>query len=291
MSLLPVALILVSCFAHAGWNLLARRGRSELAFFRRMLLTTVPIGLGVIGFASLFPHSLPPRAMWCVAGSGTICGFYYWFLGRAYGSSDFTMVYPVARASPVLIVALLDMLRGRYPTGAGWLGLVMVVGGCALAPQVSYRAFDWRHYGTRAVLWVLLTAGTIVGFTMLDKIGSEAVLPGPASAAIYCALFHIISCVSYLVIHAAVEQGPTGVEKLGWRLPALAGALSFASYVLVLWAFQMAEQTSYLLALRQFSIVIGVVGAFRFYRERGLLVRVPAALAIVAGLVLVVARG
>jgi hypothetical protein len=34
-----------------------------------------------------------------------ICGLYYWFLGLACRSSEFTIVYPVARALPVLIVA------------------------------------------------------------------------------------------------------------------------------------------------------------------------------------------
>lgn len=291
MPLLPVALILISCFMHAGWNLLARRQRRELAFLRRMVIASVPISFVAIGLSALFAYSFPPKAWLCVIGAGAICGFYYWFLGLAYGSSDFTIVYPVARASPVLIVAALDMLRGRHPTGVGWLGLLMVVAGCVLAPQVSYRNFDLKRYGTKAALWIVLTAATIVGFTMLDKIAAETVRQGPASAAMYCSMFHIIACISYVTIHALLEKDKRGAEEVGWKLPAAGALLGFVAYMLVLWAYQLAPQTSYLLAFRQFSIVIGVVLAFRLYGERGLAVRLPATLTIVAGLSLVLLYG
>jgi uncharacterized membrane protein len=54
---------------------------------------------------------------------------------------------------------------------------------------------------------------------------------------------------------------------------------------LVLWAYQLSTQTGYVVAFRQFSIVIGVVLAFAIYREPGVFVRTVAMLLIVAGLV------
>lgn len=302
--LAPALLITVSCFTHASWNLLAKRRRgSELAFFRGMVVASVPISALAIGIALGFPHAFPREAFVAVLASGTICGFYYYFLGLAYSSADFSVVYPVARALPVLIFAVLEVLAGRSPSTIGWVALVMVTGGCVLAPQVSYRGFDWRRYGSRDILWMLLTSATIVGFTFFDKMGANAIKAalesdaglagrgGPASAAIHCAFFHIFSCVSYLIVHALLRPRDQVSGEIGWRLPALGGLLGYASYMLVLWAFQLAERTSYLVAFRQFSIVIGVVAAFRVYRERGLAVRLPATLAIVAGIVLVVLFG
>jgi multidrug transporter EmrE-like cation transporter len=291
MPILPVLLILISCFMHAGWNLLARRQRRELAFFRHLVILSVPIGAAAIGVGLFLPHSLPLKAVACVVASSVICGFYYWFLGMAYKSSDFTIVYPVARALPVLMVAGLDILRGRHPSGMGWLGLALVVGGCMLAPQASYAGFSLRRYHAVDILYMGLTALTIVGFTMFDKIAAEAVRRGPASAAIYCGLFHIISCVAYFAIYTAFEKDKSGAREVGWKWPAVGAVLAFFGYLLVLWAYQLAPQTSYLLAFRQFSIVLGVVAAFWWYGERGLAVRVPSTLAIVAGLVLLVVAG
>ncbi|MCK4376321.1 MAG: hypothetical protein KAX19_13375 [Candidatus Brocadiae bacterium] len=287
------SLILISCFMHASWNLLARRRkRGALIFFHRMVTLAVPVSLVAMAIGLFFPHSFPPRAWLCVIASGAICGFYYWFLGLAYSESDFTIVYPVARALPVLAVALVaDVSRGRYPSGVGWVGLLMVVGGCVLAPQVSYRNFDFKRYGTRDILWIVLTAATIVGFTTFDKIAAEVVKQGPASAAIYCSLFHIVSCISYVVIHAVFAKEKGKDEQVGWKWPAVGALLGYVTYTLVLWAYQLAPKASYLLAFRQFSIVIGVVLAFRVYRERGLAVRLPATLAIVAGMVLLVTYG
>ena len=294
MPLMPAVLILASCFTHASWNLLARHSRQELFFFRRMLIMVLPMAAAAIGVAALFPHSFPLTAWLCVIGSGILSGLYFRFLALAYGSADFTVVYPVARALPVIMVAGIDTLRGRFPSGAGWLAMLMVVGGCVLAPQRSYRRFDWRHYGSRSIMWIVLTACAIVGFTMLDKLAAETVRAGLPSAVIYCGLFHIFSCLTYVPLHAVFDRRLTpreGAGELGWAGPIAAGVLGLVSYTLVLWAFQMSTQTGYLVAFRQFSIVIGVVVAFRAYREPGLAVRLPATLGIVAGLVLIALFG
>ena len=295
MSSLPIMLIVLSCFTHASWNLLARRRQgSELAFFRGMAIASVPVSMVAIGIALCFPHSFPPTAWACVVASGAVTGFYYYFLGLAYSSADFTTVYPVARSLPVLILAGIELAQGAPPTPAGWVAMIVVVGGCILAPQVSYRGFDWKRYGRRDILWMTLTAATIVAFTKLDKIGADAInaaVGGPASAALYCAMFHITGCVSYLIILAVVGQDKTARESVGWKYPALGGVLGYMSYMLVLWAYQLAPKVSYLFAFRQLSIVVGVVLAFRVYRERGLAVRLPATAAIVVGLVVLAVWG
>ena len=86
---------------HAGWNLLARRERSEATFFGRMLTLIALIGFLPAVLSEMATHSLPSEAWLCVAGSGFFCGIYLFNLARAYESSDFTTFYPVAKALPV----------------------------------------------------------------------------------------------------------------------------------------------------------------------------------------------
>jgi len=58
----------------------------------------------------------------------------------------------------------------------------------------------------------------------------------------------------------------------------------FGAYWLILWSYQLTTQTSYVVALRQFSIVLGVaIGVFLF-KEPAPKVRVGAALMIAAGI-------
>ncbi len=55
----------------------------------------------------------------------------------------------------------------------------------------------------------------------------------------------------------------------------------------MLWAYQLSQHASYVVAFRQFSIVIGVVAAFAIYKERGVAVRMIGTVLITVGLILV----
>lgn len=280
-------LVLISTFLHAGWNLLARRLRSEGAFFGRMLLVTVTIGLVPAALSEWWTRSINQTAWLCVLGSGICGGLYFCFLARAYRSSDFTVVYPMARALPVLLVAMGDVLRGRLLTGAGWAGVALVMIGCFLTPLISVRDVSWRRYVNRASMWMLLTALGTVGYTLLDKVASEQVTAGPATAARYGYFYFAIAWFVFFISGGARGGATESPGRIGWRGPILAAMLTFGAYWLVLWAYQLTERAGYVVAFRQFSIVLGVAMAFVIYKERGIVVRTCGAGLIGAGLVII----
>ena len=291
MSPLVLTLVLVSTFMHAGWNLIARGQRSEIAFFRRMIAAVVLIGLVPAVASEVLHNSIPLTAWACLAGSGLCCGVYFFCLARAYGKADFTVVYPVARALPVILVGLGDVLRGNPLTLAGWTGMVMVVAGCVLCPLHSFRGFSWRRYLNRAVVYIFLTALGTVGYTLFDKVASDTIMPGPGTAARYCYFFFVGSCFFYVVLLRLFRVKGAAPAGLGWRVPVLAALLNFGAYWLVLWAYQMTPRAGYIVAFRQFSIVIGVVLAFAIYKERGRGVRLTGSLVTTAGLVVIALWG
>ena len=289
MNALAIVLVLTSTFLHAGWNLLARRSGSEGVFFRRMLLVTVLVGLVPAGLSEFMVRSLTPRAWGCVLASGSCCGVYYFFLMLAYRSSDFTAAYPVARGLPVFLLGVGDLARGASPAPAGWAGMLLVGGGCILAPQESMRGISMRRYLARSSLWLLLTALATVGYTLLDKIAAEDIMGGPATAARYCYVFFVVSFAAYGVMLRVFGRGlqGEGTGSIGWGWPVLAGGLNFGAYWLVLWAYQLAARASYVFAFRQFGIVAAVVMGVVLLREKGLAVRLTAALMITGGLALI----
>ncbi|MDY6877574.1 MAG: EamA family transporter [Chloroflexota bacterium] len=267
---LVITLVLCSAFMHAGWNLLARRQRSEAVFFERMLIVTALVGFVPAVLSEMQARSLTPTAWACVVGSGCCCGAYYFFLARAYASSDFTVAYPVARALPVLFVGGGDVLRGRHLTPMGWLGMSLVAFGCLLVPLHSFRDLAIRRYINRTTLWMLLTAMGTVGYTLFDKVASETVQQGPATAARYGYIYFLISGLSYAVFLKMFKAEKPISNYVGWGLAALAACMNFGAYWLVLWAYQLSPYASYIVAFRQFSIVIGTVLAFAIYKEQGL---------------------
>ncbi len=287
MTSLAMILIFPSTFMHAGWNLLARKHRAEENFFGRMLALTAAIGLVPTIWSEVVTQSITPKAWLCVVGSGFFCGLYFYFLARSYKVADFTTVYPLARALPVLLVGAGDILRGIPPTFTGWIGIFLVFLGCIFSPAYSFRIPSIRSYLTKANLMILATALGTVGYTLLDKIASEVIQQGPATAARYGYVFLAIAFVTYTVTLRLFRIRGESKNSSGWPILLLAACLNFGSYWLVLWAYQLSQRASYVLSFRQFSIVIGVIMAFAIYKESGKLVRLTAVLFITAGLLMI----
>jgi len=287
LSSFAITLVIISTLGHAAWNLIAKWKGSEGAFFAKMLLVIMVAGFlpGVISEVAI--RSLPIRAWFYLACSGLCCGTYFFSLSRAYGSADFTIVYPVARALPVVFVAFGDVIRGRELTGLGWLGLVFVVTGCLLTPLQSIRQFDVHRYFHRSMAWIVLTASGIVGYSLFDKAASEIVQPGPGTAARYGYMFLSLAGLVFLILRRLTNSVRQEREHLGWMWPVLAAICNFGSYWLVLWAYQLSRHAGYVIAFRQFSIVIGVFVAFVAYKESGVFVRIVGVVLITAGLIIV----
>jgi drug/metabolite transporter (DMT)-like permease len=285
---LSLLLIGVSAFMHAGWNLLAHARRSDGALFLRSAMVTGVIGLIPALVAEWLGPAFPVQVWGLLLLTGVFQATYFLGLTMGYRSGDFTVVYPLARALPVLFLALVDMARGRMPSPLGWAGMALVVAGCALAPLESLRGATLARYRQRAMLWVLVTALGTVGYTTVDKIAAEGLSPGLASAARYN-VFEVIATVPFLwlALRLAGERlrAASTSSSPGWKWAFIAAIFIFSAYTLVLWAYQLSPYASYIVALRQFSIVIGVVAAAVLLKEPARGLRIVAAIVIAAGIV------
>jgi drug/metabolite transporter (DMT)-like permease len=65
----------------------------------------------------------------------------------------------------------------------------------------------------------------------------------------------------------------------------------FSAYALILWAYQLVTHVSYVVALRQFSIVLGVIAGTFLFHEPAPRWRIGMACLIVAGVVLISLKG
>lgn len=288
MSLFPLALILTSTILHASWNLLAHARRQDTTLFVRANLIVGLVGLGPVLWLQ-FGDDPFPAAIWpLLLATGFFQAVYFLGLTMGYRSGEFSVVYPVARALPVLALAVLDIARGRPPSALGWLGMVLVTVGCLLAPLASLRTISRDRYLNWTIFWVLVTAAGTVGYSGVDKTALEMLRPGLFSALRYGVLQWLLT-VPFLwlglrfVARLPMEWGAVR----DWRRAALATLFISSAYTLILWVYQMIPQASYVVALRQFSIVIGVVAAIVIFHEPAAKLRLSAALIITAGVVIV----
>src|SRR5262249_62143486 len=126
MSGAALALVLSAALIHAAWNALAKRAGHSLAF----LWSSVPVATLIFLplSAGFLRDGIPGPAVPYVIATIVIHALYFYTLGRALGSGDFSLVYPVARGLGVGLVPVgaLVLLRERVaPLGAPRGGLVV----------------------------------------------------------------------------------------------------------------------------------------------------------------------
>lgn len=291
MAPLAVGLALLSALVHAGWNVLARARGGGGALLRVPAVTTA---LGIVP-ALLIQHWVAPfsgQVWFLLALSGLFQAWYHTGLTFGYRTGDFTLVYPLARALPVLAIALVDVARGRAPTLVAWCGMGLVVLGCAIIPHTSLRTLRFAAYRNRAIPWIAVTALATVGYSTVDKLAAEQITLGPLGAANYY-IWQMTLTVLPLALLLRLLGQPTGLERwrTGWKWPALVAAGVFTSYWLILWAYQISSRVSYVVALRQFSIVVGVALGALLFKEPAPGLRIGASLLIVAGMICIVVGG
>ena len=189
--------------------------------------------------------------------------------------------------------------RRLHPT-LGWaaVGAAGTVGYTAfdkLAAEVMLRAsggglLDAFRYGLwEFVLSTALYAALLAAAMRIDaRRRRAAALPAgePPVAATSAASAAASPATPSAAPPAAAARRPRWRVAPDWHTVAAAGSMAGA-YTLVLWAYQLSERASYVVALRQFSIVLGVAAGAVLMRERAPVVRIGAALVIVAGIALV----
>jgi drug/metabolite transporter (DMT)-like permease len=180
------------------------------------------------------------------------------------------------------------MVRGHIPTPGGWLGILLVTGSCILIPFETLRGLSLRTYINRTTVWMLVTALGTTGYTLVDKYAAEAVRSSPAYAALYGYLFFVVSAVVYSLLMAVWGKlRQDAGESVGWKRPLAAAVLDAGGYWLILWVYQLTQNAGYVMAFRQFSILVGVVLGVFWFRERNAALRLLAGSILVAGLILV----
>ena len=292
MSPTVIAVVVASTFMHATWNLLVRGHGDKQRMVLRMLLVIGVVGLIPAVVVEWLSPAMSPTIWAYAAGAGVANGLYYVFLARSLTVADFATAFPVIRALPVVLIALGDVARGHPLTPIGWTAIVIVAAGCMLTPLESVRGISLGHYWRKSSVWILLAALVMVGYTIPDKMAMEAIKDSAGELSVSAGMryqyFHLLfSLLTVAVAGRPLRNGLHVLARGGWLIPAIAAGLNFAGYGMILACYQMVAHAGYVVAMRQFSIVIGVILALAIFKERGRAVRMTGAVLITAGMVLI----
>lgn len=273
-SAVPAA-VLCAAVLHALWNAMAHRIPDKLVGFT--LINLAYTGCAAV-MVCLVP--LPEAGAWpFILVSAALEVLSQLFLLRAYQLGDFGQMYPIARGTAPLLVAVASVtLLGRPIAAAEMAGVLVIstgLAGLAFADGWPGRA------QLPALAAAVATGAVIAAYTVVDGTGvhhSRTVIG-------YIAWLFLCQGPILPLLAFARRGRPLLAQLKPVRGVGLTGGvISLAAYGLVIWA-QAHGDLATIAALRETSILIAALIATLLFRERFGRLRLTAGAAVLAGIV------
>lgn len=294
MSLIAFLLVFASVFLHVAWNFISKKVKPSLAFYSLMSLTASIVWIPFF-VVSDFRFVVMPWQFYLLYFFSVICEVVYMTgLANAYKKGDISLVYPVARALPVLMIAILTVVLGlgKTPTSLALFGMVIVTLGCLIMPFKSFRNISIKVYFSRTIIFVLLAAVGTTGYTLLDSSAMEIVRlqagDNILNALAYLWLMESGLTIGEFILIAKNKTERKLFKKLFLRsiYPIVAGLCSSGAYGLILTAMQYVNNVSYIQAFRQLSLPIGFFAGVLILKESGTKPKIIGITLVIIGLIL-----
>jgi len=285
--------VLVSALLHAGWSVAIKGSGDPLAF---NVLQWLAFSLVLVGLAPWIDlQALPGEVRWLLAGAGVAHGVYFYWLSRAFEHGDLSLVYPIVRSTPAVLPLFAIPLLGEVPSPGGVLGIAGVVVGIWLV-QGSGRLHA-RDFGAIGLRFAYLSLAATVAYSLIDKQAMTLIADRPPAGPLPWAFVYmlLLSALSggVLLPLALRARGLSALRRAGRGLfgrAALAAAVSGLSYGLCLMALETSD-ASYVVAVRQSSVLFAAILAVPILGERIGLRRALGAIATVTGVAVIALWG
>ena len=272
---IPILLaVLAAAFLHALWNALIKTGTSRLGAMIILSMGEVPIGLVVAGFR---PLPVPEAWKW-VLMAGCTHFFYKFFLTYAYERGDLSRVYPIARGTAPLLVALTaPFFIGDTLSVQEYIGVTVLGLGILLMAQGIFANGENR----RMLPFALGSALATATYTLID--GHGARISGDAVA--YVAWVFVADGIIFATGALAFK----GLDVLprnrrAWGVGLLASGASYGAYAVSIWAMTRAP-IAVVAAVRETSILFAVLIGWIAFGEKMTRGKALAAVVIVSGVI------
>lgn len=249
LDLAVAGLVLLSALLHASWNAVVKSDTDRLVSMGMVMASGAVMGLMAVPF---LPLPDPESWKWLII-SITIHNFYYFFLLNAYAHGDLSHVYPIARGSGPLLVAIFSgALVGEHLTTGEFAGVFLVsLGIASLALAKGWpRGEEWRP-----TLYALATGVTIAAYTIADGLGVRA----SGHALSYIAWLNFLEG-PWVLLFAIWMRGPAFFDHLRkyWWRGAGGGVVATIGYGLAIWALSVGAM-AHVAALRETSVLFAAL--------------------------------
>ncbi len=286
VSFVIVSLVLTSAVMHPLWNVILKKYPDPQLGY---LFLTATMGICALahGLAVGVDFSAASTALPLIGAS--LCGqiLYGTCLTATLCSGDLSAYYPIIRSSPVFVVCVSILLFGKTYPLAVLLGIAMAVtGGFLLLYRRGHSIFDDR----RSLGFALLAmCGTGI-YSLADAGSMQRIEPQVLVTFVEGPLV-LFYAVLWLRKRSASPAIAPRLSELSWVHVILPGVLAYASYYLILIAYQLGGDVAAVTSMRQASIPISVLLGGFFLREGAIMRRFFAAGLLALGIVVIALSG
>ncbi|MBC2736108.1 MAG: EamA family transporter [Desulfobacteraceae bacterium] len=292
MNTTAVVLVLISAVMHAVRNFL-----TKTAFDKQVFVWWYEL-VGLLFFAPVFVYGLWRGAfvlegIWPIAVLSGLLHFLYWlWLSRSLDEGDLSRVYPISRSAPALVFVIAVVFMGEDVSVSGAVGILLAALGVytislsRLTPAALLQPLrNFRN--DKATRYAFLTLLAVAAYSIVDK---QAVMRFHPVAFAF-----VYPWVSMALLSGYIRTAKrAGALRREWqanrRAILVCGVLGIFGYFLILMAFSL-ERISYVVGLRQISIVFSVLLGVVVLKERHGRQRMLSAVMIFIGVYLIARAG
>jgi len=269
------SLVLLSAVIHAAWNAMVKSSGDRLLSLTSLMVPSALIGLIIVVWAPLPPPTVIPFLLFSTLSYSV----HYAALLAAYRHGDLSQVYPIARGSGPLFIALLSApLAGEVLSPLAWLGIL------AICTGILVLAIRRHGVGApaRGIVYALIVGLTIASYSFSDAFGARL----PSNPFSYIGWLLIVQLMPLLTATVLTRRRlilPFVKRNYGRSL--LGGTLASFGYAVVVWAYSQGTIAP-IAALRETSVIFAAIIGTIFMGEPFGRWRIAAATAVAAGVLL-----
>ncbi len=271
MSAILFAVILCAAMLHATWNLIVKSGGNKL--FETGLTAT---GACLPSLCLLPFLPLPDMAAWPFLCFSSLCHtVYYVCMSSAYEKADLSISYTIMRGTAPLLTSVAILMGGAVLSPLAWGGVCTLCAGIlCLGWEAVLRSGAWRG------MWAaLLTAVLIATYTITDGYGARYSGNG-VSYACWLFVLKMLPLQTFLLWRCGRAYLRYARSRPAPGL--LGGVACFVSYGVAVWAMTKAP-IAMVAALRETSVIFGMLLAVFFLHEKFTLLRAFAVVLVAGG--------
>jgi len=288
MNIFIIAIVIISALFHALRNLLTKQSLDKQVFLWWYEILGMMYYLPFLIYF-LFREGFPdPFAYYWCAVSGFIHFIYWIFLTKAFDRGDLSHVYPIIRSSPALVLLFAIIILDEKISTQGLCGVLLVTFGVYI---INLKKLMWQEFlasirsmtNHKAIQYALLALCSVTAYSIVDKVSVGYIHP------VLFTFFHLLFGMIYYTIYIAYTKN-TDLIKIEWTLNRkgilTSGFLNVFGYSLILIAFTF-ERVSYIVGLRQISIVFVVLMGSYILKEKYQMIRLIGSMIIFIGVFLI----